>query len=91
MSLSTIDDALTQFNANANWYGSQASAALRLEAIEFLLINRAQRLDDAGSSINYESMGTMATELRKFLGAGAPRAFGRSRRVGPAYCGGGIQ
>ena len=91
MALATISDALTQFNANANWYGSQASAQLRLEAIEFLMVNRAQRMGDAGSQLDYESLAEQAQVLRKFLGAGAPRAFGRSRRTGVAFGREGIQ
>jgi len=71
---------LTQFNANGNWYGSQGSAALRLEAVEFLLVNRGQKLEDVGSSINYEKLEEMATALRTFLGASTARSFGRSRR-----------
>lgn len=81
MSLSSVSDALAQYNANLSWQTSQASAMLALEAIRFLLANRPQRMDDQGSSINYESLQTQATKLETFLGATAPRTFGRSRRV----------
>lgn len=79
--LTTIAQALTQFNANANWYLSMAAAQARLEAVEFLLTQRAQRAGDQGSELNFESLNDQAQVLRAFIGAGAPRAFGRSRRV----------
>lgn len=92
MALSTVTQALAQFNASANWYSSTATAALRLEAVEFLLVNRAVKMTDEGSEIDFESLGTMATQLRAFLGAGTPRANGRSRRVGVSFSpSGGVQ
>jgi hypothetical protein len=79
MPLSSITDALAQYNANIPWFGSQAAATAALEAIQFLLINRAQRMGDHGQDLNYESLNTEKAALEKFLGATAPRAFGRSR------------
>ncbi len=88
--LTSVSAALTQFNANAAWYLSNASAQLRLEAVEYLMVNRAQKIEDQGSTLNYESLADQALVLRKFLGAGSPRAFGRSRRTGVAFRSGGV-
>jgi len=87
MSLATISDAITQYNANLGWNTSQASAQLALEAVQFLLINRAQKLDDRGSAINFESLQTEKAALEKFLGATAPRSFGRSRTCHASFSG----
>jgi hypothetical protein len=89
MALSSIPQALSQFNANAAWYGSIAAAQLRLEAVEFLLTQRAQDLADQGSSLRRESLEPMAVELRRFLGAGPARAFGRSRELTAGFSGSG--
>jgi hypothetical protein len=90
MALSSISQALAQFNANAGWYTTQGSAALRLEAVEYLLTNRAQKMGDQGSELNYESLESQAQVLRQFVGAGAPRAFGRSRYAPARFGGAGI-
>lgn len=90
MALASISDALAQYNANLSWQGSTSAAQSALEAIRYLLVNRAQRLDDQGSSLNFESLANEAKKLESFLGATAPRAFGRSRRVSPSYQPGGI-
>jgi hypothetical protein len=84
--LSTVAQALTQLNANAQWYGSISAAQLELQAVEFLLTQRAQDLADQGSSLRRESLQQLANELRRFLGAGPARAFGRSREVFGGGC-----
>jgi hypothetical protein len=87
MALATVTDALAQYNANLSWHTSQASAELALEAVRFLLVNRAQRMGDQGSTLDYESLKDQLNSLEKFLGATSPRAFGRSRRVRASFCG----
>lgn len=90
MALASIDDALAQYNANIPWYLSQAAAQACLEAVQYLLINRAQKQGDRGSEMNYESLAKEKTAIETFLGAAAPRAFGRSRinvaRFGRGSC-----
>lgn len=81
VAISSVADALAQYNANLGWQASQSSASLALEAVRFLLVNRAQRLDDQGSTLNFESLASEKTALEKFLGATIPRAFSRRRRV----------
>lgn len=79
MALSSITAAWAQFDANANWYQSTAAAQLRLEAVQYLIAHRAQTAGDSGSTLSYESLLAMQSDLQAFLGAGPPRAFGLSR------------
>ena len=79
MALVTVQDAVTQYNANLGWQTSQASAELALEAVRFLLINRAQSVSAPGRSVNWSAIESEKALLEKFLGATGPRAFGRSR------------
>lgn len=92
VAITDIDSALAQYNANLSWQTSQASAQAALEAIRFLLVNRANKMENRGHSLNYESLVTEKEAIEKFLGVTTPRAFGRSRRVGVVFTnGGGIQ
>lgn len=91
MALATISDALTQFNANLGWHLSRPSAELALEAIRFLLVNRPQRLEDAGSTLDFEALAAQATKIETFLGATAPRSFGRGRRNAIRFTGDRLQ
>lgn len=91
MALATVSDALNQYNANLAWQSSRASAESALEAVRFLLVNRGQMVEDQGSRVNFESLTTEKAALEKFLGATSARAFGRSRRVSPAFQDGGLQ
>ena len=81
MALTSIQAALAQYNAACPWHLSQANATLALAAIQYLLANRAQKLEDRGSTINFESLIVEKKAIEQFLGATAPRSFGRSRRV----------
>lgn len=91
MALASIDDALTQYAANAVWEGSQAAATAALEAVRYLLVNRARTINASGTTdVSYESLMSEKAALEKFLGATAPRAFGRFRRTTAAPCQGGI-
>jgi hypothetical protein len=91
MALATVADALAQYNANVDWHSSRSSADLALQAIRFLLVNRAQRQEDVGSTLNYESLEQEKVALEQFLGATSSRAFGRRRRVGVSFRPSGIQ
>jgi hypothetical protein len=81
MSIASIDDALAQYSANLIWHTSRSAAESALEALRYLKINRPQRLDDSGSTINYESIEAEILKIETFLGATTVRAFGRNRRV----------
>ena len=85
-----IGDALTQYNAALPWQASPAAAQSALDAVRYLLLFRAQHLSDAGMQFSYETLLAEKKALERFLGATAPRAFGRSRRNTASFRVGGI-
>lgn len=90
MAITSVDTALSQYNANLDWHTSQAKATDALSAIRYLMANRAQKLSDQGTEVDYESLQAESVKLERFLGASAPRAFGRKRRVGIGFDGGNV-
>ena len=68
-SSSTLSDALAQYNDNLSWDGDAAKAAAALEAIRWLLINRASSIATEGESANYESLKSEKERLERYLGA----------------------
>ena len=90
MALTDIASALAQYTASLPWQASQAAAESALDAVRFLLVNRAQHLGDSGFAMSYETLKAEKESLEKFLGVTGPRSFGRSRRNGVAYRPGGI-
>lgn len=66
-SKSTINEALDQFNENLVWEGNGTKANLALEAVRFLLINRAQSYSIQGRSISRESLLEAEEKLSKFV------------------------
>jgi hypothetical protein len=92
MALATVAEALAQYNANPpSTWTTDAAAGAALDAIYFLLANRATRLEDMSTSINFESLESVKTTLETRLGTMAPRANGRSRRVLAAFQESGLQ
>lgn len=87
MAIASVDAALAQYNANLDWNTSQASAQLALEAVRYLIVNQPNSYAVAGRSItkNLPQLEKEQEALMKFLGVGAPRAFGRSRRVPASF------
>ncbi|HYG78688.1 MAG TPA: hypothetical protein VEK08_27050 [Planctomycetota bacterium] len=65
-SLSTVID---QYLANSNWYGSASAAALRKEAIDWLLVKRPVSYEVAGRSqkLDYEMLRAEFERLNEFL------------------------
>jgi len=90
MAITDITSALAQYNAALPWQSSQSSAQSALDAIRYLLIFRAQHLSDSGTQFSYETLLEEKKSLERFLGATAPRAFGRSRRNTASFDVGGI-
>jgi hypothetical protein len=88
--MTNIGDALAQYNAALPWQNSQAQAQSALDAVRYLLLFRAQHLSDAGMQFSYETLLAEKKDLERFLGATAPRAFGRSRRNTASFHVGGI-
>lgn len=66
-SASTRADAIAQYNDNLNWEGSAAKAALALEAVRFLLINRPQSLSESNRSLSYESLLDEKRRLEEYV------------------------
>jgi hypothetical protein len=81
MSIASIGAALALVNSNLPPWQSQASAQSFLNGAAYLQINRAQHLEETTTIINFESLECQVKAANQFLGASAPRAFGRSRRV----------
>ena len=90
MAITDIPSALAQYAATLPWQQSRDRAELALDAVRYLLLNRIQHLSDAPTSMSYESLESEKKALERFLGATAPRSFGRSRRVGARFRLGGI-
>jgi hypothetical protein len=65
-SLSTVID---QYLAHSNWHGSAPAAALRKEAIDWLLVKRPVSYEVAGRSqkLDYEMLRNEFEQLNTFL------------------------
>lgn len=68
-SASTLTDALAQYNDNLGWDGDATKAALALEAVRWLLANRALSQGVAGVSINFSDLRDEKTKLESFVSA----------------------
>ena len=68
MALASITAALTQWNENALWHESTTKAGLALEALRYLIVNRAQSSGHAGTNLNYEMLQDEAKKIEKYLG-----------------------
>ena len=66
-SSSTLSDALAQYNDNLSWEGSASKAVLALEAVRWLLANRAQGFSIEGRSLNYASLEKEKDQLETFV------------------------
>jgi len=68
-SSSTLATALAQYNDNLSWDGSPAKAVLALEAVRWLLINRAESISGENESINYASIDSEKGKLESYIAA----------------------
>jgi hypothetical protein len=68
-SSSTLANALAQYNDNLSWEGSPSKAALALEAIRWLLVNREQSSSIRGRSINYASLESQEAKVSAYVSA----------------------
>lgn len=74
--------AVSQYNCNPpSTWGTPANAFACLDAIYFLLNNRASTQFDANTSLRYEEFESRKKTLETRLGVSAPIAAGRKRRV----------
>lgn len=60
-------DALAQYNDNLGWEGNAAKAALALEAIRWLLINRPSRIAQGERSFDYETLADEKKRLENYI------------------------
>ena len=67
-SASTYAQALAQYNDNLSWEGSTAKAILALEAIRWLLVNRAQIFSGAGTQVNWAQLTEEKKKLEEYVG-----------------------
>lgn len=80
--------AKSQYNANPpSTWGNRAAAAACLDALYFLVDNRASDQMDANTRLQYEMYSQRITTLQTRLGTVAPSASGRSRRVTASFAG----
>jgi len=93
--LTSIESALTQLAtacSGAGWRSSISTAQSYQEALEYLLVNRPKRGEDAGSTLDYDSLQTQLSTVATWLtnrNGGSGRSG--SRRVAARFCEGGIQ
>lgn len=76
-SASTLTDALAQYNNNLAWEGNATKATDALEAIRWLLVNRAQTIGEAGVNLNYAGLEQEKERLKAYVatvGAASSRA-----------------
>ncbi len=90
MAFKDIQSTLDQYAQSLPWQESRAAAQSALDAVRYLLVARLQHLADTKTMMSYETLQSEKKALEKFLGATAPRSFGRSRRNGVSFKPGGI-
>lgn len=83
-SSSTFADARAQWNDNLLWEGSPAKAANALEAIRWLLVNRAEASTADGRSTNFASLESEKKKLEDYVGITNTTA--KSRRASFVKC-----
>jgi len=75
-SSSTLADALAQYNDNLSWQGNTAKAALALEAIRWLLVNRARVISDGNTRLDFSELAEEKRKLEEYVASS-----GTSNRV----------
>ena len=83
-SSSTLTDALAQLNNNLAWEGSATKAADALEAVRWLLFNRAKIMANGGTSYNFEELAEMEKKLDAYVskvGTSNRTSFTRGRML----------
>ncbi len=66
-SASTRAQVLAQYNDNLGWEGSATKAALALEAIRWLLINRPSRITQGERNLDYETLADEKKRLEEYI------------------------
>jgi hypothetical protein len=68
-SSSTLDDALAQYNNNLAWDGDSDKAALALEAIRWILVNRPKIIATNDRTVNFDTLADEKTKLEAIVTA----------------------
>jgi len=66
-SSSTVTDAIAQYNDNLLWEGDASKSRNCLEAIRFILGNRAARMASDTESFDFESLKDQAQKIEAYL------------------------
>lgn len=69
-SSSNLDDALAQYNDNLAWDGNATKAALALEAVRWILVNRPKIIATNDRTVNFEALADEKKLLESFISAG---------------------
>ena len=67
MALATHAEAMTQLNANLSWEGDVVKARLALEAVRFLMFNRAERSKSGDKEMEFGSLQALEGRLASFV------------------------
>lgn len=79
-SSSTRQDAINQYNDNLSWDGNPAKAALALEALRFLKVNRPTQFSrESGSSFSYSTIDADIAKLEAYVSRSGSAASGKRR------------
>lgn len=73
-SSSTYDDAMAQLSNNLSWEGSATKAAAALEAVRWLMFNRAQASTRQGSGITFEKLESLEKRLADYVASSSTTA-----------------
>jgi len=76
-SASTITEAIGQYNDNLLWEGDATKSRNCLEAIRFILANRAARMASDSESFDFESLKDQAQKIETYL-AGSTTTVART-------------
>jgi hypothetical protein len=80
----TVQEALTQYNANADYDNDLAKARLALQALRIINMNRAQASSMSGTNLNWAAMNEEMRDLALFVKSelrNTSGSFTRIRRV----------
>ena len=66
-SSSTLSDVLDQYNNNLIWEDSTTTATNALEAIRWLMINRAKIQETTEHKLDFEAMQVQADQIKAYL------------------------
>jgi len=66
--ISTVEDALNQYNDNLSWEGSVTKAQSALEAVRYILANRPNIIASGERNVRFDDLQSEKEKLEKFIG-----------------------